>query len=103
NCGACGHDCTKLPNVSASRVRCAAGVCDVSGACTSGHDHCTTNPDDGCETDLSGPAHCGGCGMVCPSSSPLCIPWGSGFTCASSCPGSTPTNCGGTCTNLKTD
>jgi hypothetical protein len=103
NCGSCGHDCTKLVHVQAALVQCSAGVCNVSNACLPGWDHCTANPDDGCETDLSSPSHCGGCAIKCNASDPLCIPWGPGHTCAASCPGATPTNCSGTCTNLTTD
>lgn len=103
NCGACGHDCTKLPHVQAALVHCTSGVCDLSNACRPGWDHCTANPNDGCETDLSSPSHCGGCAIQCTASDPLCIPWGPGHTCAASCPGGTPTNCSGTCTNVKSD
>lgn len=67
DCGACGHDCTKLPNVVSAAVTCSAGVCAYpNGACASDYAHCSANADDGCETKvLDDPANCGACKQAC--------------------------------------
>src|SRR5262249_4148866 len=79
NCGKGGHDCTGLPFV-AGTVSCDKGACVIPpSACAAGHGHCTSDPDDGCETDLTLPAHCGGCDTSCDSDTPLCVaPTGGG-------------------------
>ena len=86
NCGACGHDCTGLPHVSGNLSCGDAGQCSYT--CAPGWAHCTDNPDDGCETDITMPAHCGACQSSCSA----------GMTCQSGicCPANTH-NCGGTC------
>src|SRR5439155_8664464 len=63
NCGACGHDCTALPNLRTTfGVGCSAGTCVIAPtSCAQGYAHCTTTADDGCETDVTKPVHCGGC------------------------------------------
>lgn len=41
-------------------------VCDDSGCeCATGRGDCDGEPDNGCETDLSDPEHCGACDNVC--------------------------------------
>jgi len=67
NCGACGHDCTKLPNVDPSAIGCVAGACFVPpNACTMGFAHCSQNPDDGCEANVvNDNVNCGACGSKC--------------------------------------
>jgi len=104
NCGSCGHDCTKLPNVAnADQVACMNGVCAVpSAACKSGFGHCSSNPDDGCEADFSQPAHCGGC-TACPSTLSLCSSSSGTFSCQSSCVAPTPDQCGSSCVSLQSD
>ncbi|HEX4462186.1 MAG TPA: hypothetical protein VIA18_29620 [Polyangia bacterium] len=107
NCGTCGHDCTMLPNVaSATGVTCNSGACQIAAsACTPGYGHCSSNPDDGCETDLSQPAHCGSC-SACPSATPLCAAntsGGNSYMCTVSCQTPTADQCGNTCTSLQSD
>jgi len=102
NCGQCGHDCTALANIgSATGIRCSAGSCVIpSSACSPGHAHCTSNPDDGCETDTTNPANCNGCGNQCPLDNPICAPTG----CKNACPATASTLCNGTtCANLDND
>jgi hypothetical protein len=103
NCGTCGHDCTKLPNVVASAVTCQASKCVVpTTACTGGYAHCSANVEDGCEANLARQETCGGCGTKC-GAAELCAVAGGSYQCASSCAGATPDKCTGTCTNLQTD
>jgi hypothetical protein len=102
HCGSCDHDCTQLPNLVGS-VTCDAGRCVFGAeACAPGFAHCSTRADDGCETDLTNPAHCGACTTACRAPTPLCADGpatGSDFACASSCTASAPTLCGQTCVN----
>src|SRR5260370_4980358 len=67
DCGACGHHCTTLQNVVASAgVTCTAGKCMISpSACAPGYGHCTSDPDDGCETDLGSSDHSHPCATAC--------------------------------------
>jgi hypothetical protein len=102
NCGQCGHDCTALANIgSTAGITCSSGKCVIPpSACATGHAHCTTNPDDGCETDTTKPANCNGCGTQCPVDNPICAPGG----CKNACPATAPTLCNGTsCSNLDSD
>ena len=108
NCGTCGHDCTRLPHVSGAGVTCLSGRCVVPpSACAPGFAHCSANPDDGCEADLSQPAHCGTCATTCSGGSPVCSgsagDGGTGFACSSGCPSATPTLCGGSCVDLTSN
>ena len=99
HCGACGHDCTGLPNV-AGEVSCVAGECVVpSAACAPGFAHCSDEADDGCEVNIREPAHCGGCDVSCSDPSPLCSAGASAgtYACASNCAEPAPTQCGDTC------
>ena len=106
NCGACNHNCTTLPNVKAGAtgIECRSGVCYVPpSACASGRAHCSTKPDDGCEADLSTPATCGSCSLVCSGSTPLCSLQSTPATCLPSCSGTSPDVCGTKCVNKMTD
>jgi alpha-tubulin suppressor-like RCC1 family protein len=61
NCGTCGHDCTTL-HVTTTPSCSAAGQCTFPAlTCAAGWAHCSSNAGDGCEADLSQPAHCGSC------------------------------------------
>jgi hypothetical protein len=105
DCGACGHDCNALPNVASAT--CAAGQCQAT-MCMLGYAHCTSNPDDGCETDLAQPGNCGGCANACAAPAPLCAPsatdsGGLAYGCAGVCPAIAPTSCNGSCVNLTSD
>jgi Regulator of Chromosome Condensation (RCC1) repeat protein len=99
NCGACGHDCTSLSHIASSaNVTCASGKCVVPGtACAQGFDHCTTNPDDGCETDLTRADHCRACATTCPADKPICGP----TSCVGCPPGLRP--CNGACVDPSVD
>lgn len=109
NCGKCGHACTNLPNVQGT-VSCKNGVCSVPAlSCAPGYAHCTSNPDDGCETKISEPENCGGCGKKCFDPTPNCS-LKSGTTqakptyqCVTDCTADAPTKCGTKCVNTKTD
>jgi hypothetical protein len=111
NCGACGHDCTALPHVNGS-IDCNNGVCVVGlSSCAPGWAHCSLNPDDGCETDLSKPTNCGICNNDCSLSSAgrLCAPKGeaagaspASHECTATCPQHALTNCVNSCADLDT-
>lgn len=110
NCGSCGHDCTNLPHVSGNVDCDETGACIVpTESCTPGYAHCTSNPDQGCETDLSSTATCGSCNGKCPETAPVCsLAAGSTaeqpvYECTSGCsnPG-TPDLCSGSCVNKLT-
>ncbi len=105
NCGTCGHDCTRLPNV-AGNVSCMAGICAFDdSACARGYGICSTNPDDGCDTSFSDSSHCGGCSTSCNASFPDCSTTGNvanPFACTSGCAtGLSP--CGASCVDEQTD
>lgn len=99
NCGSCGHDCSNLPHVSGTVTCGSGGVCTFTNAdCASGWAHCTSNPDDGCETSTAASPNCGGCGVACSGGTPVC----NGTACVSGCSGSTPTYCPSTSTCVNT-
>jgi hypothetical protein len=101
----CNVDCTHLPNVRPGTVvSCVAGQCQVPpGSCVDGFAHCSVNPNDGCETDLSRPASCGSCFQSCSSSFPLCVQQGLYWSCSPVCTNPFPDSCGFSCTNFATD
>jgi len=108
NCGACGHNCGTLPNVkpgaTAPAVQCVAGACVIQpSGCVNGFGHCSTKPDDGCETNLTLPATCGGCTTKCTAPTALCSTAGSVPMCSSSCVAPNPDLCGASCVNKATD
>jgi hypothetical protein len=93
NCGSCGHDCANLPHVSGGATCSAGGVCTFTDAdCALGWTHCTTNPDDGCETNTTVSPNCGGCGVTCSGGTPQC----NGTMCVSGCTPPKSTLCNGT-------
>ncbi|HXU80536.1 MAG TPA: hypothetical protein VN914_04025, partial [Polyangia bacterium] len=102
NCGACAHDCAKLPNVrSGAPLSCQSGACVVpAGSCSTGFADCNGKPDDGCEVDLSRADTCGGCNTKCDPGK-ACTPSGQTFQCT--CGSGSPDTCSGGCTNLQTD
>jgi hypothetical protein len=51
-------------------------VCDANWG------SCNTNPDDGCETDLTTTANCGQCNRVCSGSTPFCVQTAGVYNCA---------------------
>ncbi|MEZ4407119.1 MAG: FG-GAP-like repeat-containing protein [Polyangiales bacterium] len=104
NCGACGNDCGALPGVDPSRVACRAGACDVASACLAGRAHCSTNPADGCEADVTTASRCGSCSTACTGDSPVCGPSAGGrYACQSGCVAPTSTRCGSTCVDTTSD
>lgn len=104
HCGSCEKDCTQLPNVDASAVHCTNGTCDAKDACLANHAHCSADVNDGCETDLTLPTHCGDCTTACADPTPLCSAGADGkYACASGCNAPTPSSCGGTCVDLTTN
>ena len=72
NCGRCGVSCAALPNVDPDRVSCERGVCVVAGGCAVGWASCDDRDDNGCETDLNDPSHCGACATACAEPRPYC-------------------------------
>jgi hypothetical protein len=105
NCGACRHDCSSLPQV-AGNVACVTGACtfDIS-SCAPGYGICSTNPDNGCDTEFSVAAHCGGCTTTCSGGLPDCSSTGNvnpPFACTSGC-GAGLSLCGSSCVNEQSD
>lgn len=108
NCGRCGFRCTGLPNVaSATGVECRSGRCFVPAtACAPGFAHCTTNAEDGCETNVTTSTNCGSCGNACGGATPVCtmMSAGSAYTCGTGC--NTPPAtmlCSGSCVDINTN
>ena len=102
----CLVDCSHLPHVRPGAVfGCnAAGVCVVPfGSCEAGFDHCSSNPNDGCEADLSTNATCGSCFSYCYPPSLTCVSQNGGHTCARICASPFPVNCGGSCVDPQSD
>lgn len=61
NCGGCGQSCSG----NHATPSCAVEQC--TSDCEYGHGDCNADlRGDGCETDLSSPQNCRGCGTVCP-------------------------------------
>ncbi|MBN1655769.1 MAG: hypothetical protein JXA30_18535 [Deltaproteobacteria bacterium] len=110
NCGSCGHDCTNLPNVSGSVDCDETGACVVPAeSCTTGYAHCSSDIDDGCETDLSSTETCGSCDNRCPATAPICslapgsTPEQPVYECATGCNNpDAPYLCSGSCVNVLT-
>jgi hypothetical protein len=100
NCGACGHDCALLPNVSGSALTCNNGVCGYQ--CSASYGDCA-DAGTGCATLLQTSSNCGRCGAGCTGTMTLCAQSTPGaYACTLSCP-SGETNCSGTCANVMTD
>ena len=60
HCGVCENRCA----FANAAVSCVDGRCR-RGACQSGFMDCNAITADGCETDVTTDAHCGGCGVAC--------------------------------------
>jgi hypothetical protein len=100
-CGSCTNECAALPNVSATGLACTDGACSFQ--CLPQFADCAGTKK-GCPDDLSLPTQCGGCGVVCPSSKPLCAPTAAGtYACAAACPAIAPDTCGSTCADTTSD
>jgi hypothetical protein len=61
HCGQCDMACAR-DNAVAS---CATGSCQITQCASSAYGDCNTEDDDGCETDLTLDATCGGCDSDC--------------------------------------
>lgn len=102
NC--CGRDCTTLPYVDPEGVRCVEGECSYGDdACLPGFAHCSSDPNSGCEQDLSQASHCGDCSSVCADTTLLCAsPPGESAECVEACPNDL-TPCGNQCVDLESN
>jgi hypothetical protein len=92
-CSACS-----LPHTTSG---CSASGCAVA-TCDPGYADCDQDAANGCEVDLSQPAHCGTCNAKCPVTAPDCAPAPSGFACTTGCGAGAPTLCGNQCVSLMT-
>jgi hypothetical protein len=104
NCGSCSHDCTNLPHVSGG-VSCdtASGACSFpASSCAPGWADCNGNPEDGCETAISTAQNCGGCGVVCGPSDPVCQGSSGSYSCVTGC-APMQSLCNGSCVDTNTD
>jgi hypothetical protein len=103
--GGCAVDCTQLPNLRPGVVGvCRAGVCALpAGACQDGFAHCSFNPNDGCESDLSRVDSCGACGSLCTGYYPQCNAVSYGHVCGPRCDSPYPDACGYQCTDTQSD
>jgi hypothetical protein len=97
-CAQPGCDSCSLARATAS---CAGLKCTIS-ACDPGFADCDQDPSNGCETDLSDPAHCGACNARCGAGAPLCAPQGPAFVCTTGCTAQAPTLCGTQCVDPQT-
>ncbi len=100
NCGACGHDCTSLPNTVVGTGTCDTAGCHVT--CAPDYADCDGRADNGCETDLTTDAACGACTVAC-SGTQHCTLGATSHACASSCGARTPTLCGSSCVDTTSD
>ena len=100
--GACVLDCATLPHVSGPASCGGGGECLVpSTSCSPGFAHCTRDPNDGCETDVTQASHCGSCDNACSGATPACGPSSGSYACASGCPPDAPTLCDTSCVDTS--
>ncbi len=95
DCGSCGSACA--PGAFCSNLNC---VCAVGGApcLAGGGERCCSGT---CSITQSDPNNCGGCGVLCTGSTPLCV---NGVCTAASCaPGLTWCSTSGYCAYLPGD
>jgi hypothetical protein len=85
NCGGCGMKCAQTGGTNKCILVGATYQCVAT--CDPTHADCDHNPANGCETDLTGVANCGGCGMACanPNGGTACVAQGAGHVCQPSC------------------
>lgn len=84
NCGECEFSCVSSPNLSpnAEGITCQTGTCNIpDSACAPGKKHCTADPLDVCETDVTTSERCGACETKC-GAGQLC----SDGKCVDKCP-----------------
>jgi len=94
HCNSCGRACAP----ARATATCDTGTCMIT-ACDEGFDECNGELDDGCEADLGGTAHCGGCGNACPAGV-ACNDGGCGCANDDDCP-SGLTCCDGSCIGTR--
>jgi hypothetical protein len=106
HCGSCEINCRTLPGVRGLGARCVGGVCDVREDCVSGRMHCSADPMQGCEADVTTADRCGACATRCVEPNPLCnmsvVDGGVAFHCESGCSGATPLRCDMRCVDPAT-
>jgi hypothetical protein len=91
--GCSAPGCEPCSVAFAESFECKAGVCSA-GKCKAGYGDCNGKLEDGCETPLTTPDSCGGCGVRCGTDQPFCKEG----KCASDCGTLTP--CGFSCVDL---
>jgi len=101
----CPVDCHQLPHVKAGAVvDCRDGICMVpSDACEPGFAHCSIDPNDGCETDISQDATCGSCAQSCAPPFSFCAAQSGGYACVPVCRAPYPDNCSNSCVDTRSD
>jgi hypothetical protein len=93
NCGVCGHDCSVLNHVLGTPSCLTSGACSFpSSACSPGWMHCSGNPDDGCEVDITKATSCGSCTTMCGAGT-VCAPGTGAYSCVNTCPLDAPMLC----------
>jgi len=92
--------CQHCPGDHAT-MACRAGRCAVA-LCDKGFADCNAQPGDGCETDLSRPAHCGACELACGGTTPICVPNATSHECTNGCTTAAPLRCGAECVDSTT-
>jgi hypothetical protein len=97
--------CRNLAHVApGAPVECRSGQCSIPpSSCEVGFAHCTSDPMDGCETNLSRAETCGSCTVRC-TDQMRCVAQGSRYACLPpTCSPPLPDLCGDICVNLATD
>ncbi|MBV9948210.1 MAG: hypothetical protein JOZ69_15265, partial [Myxococcales bacterium] len=105
HCGSCTNDCTNLANVSGPTT-CSAGQCKFgASSCAAGWADCNGAAQDGCETNITQPAHCGSCTTSCAADggASVCSGSSTSYACASGCPSTAPSQCSGSCVDLTSN
>lgn len=69
SCGACGSVCSTGQGTRENT--CAGGKCQP--VCETGYGDCDGNAQNGCETKLDTPTHCGACSNECGEEAPACL------------------------------
>lgn len=95
--------CTPCAFPNATAVCNTSGQCAI-GTCSPGFGNCsTTDPKDGCETDLSKADTCGSCTTKCDATAPLCSGSNGSYQCVTGCTAPTSTLCGSQCVDVNTN
>jgi hypothetical protein len=85
NCGGCGMKCAQTGGTNKCVLVGATYQCQPT--CDATHADCDHNGANGCETDLTSPQSCGGCGMACqnPNGGKTCVAQGATHVCQPTC------------------